>query len=57
MNVATGSTLQLGDDSISQNQVYRYEEIGGGAIKKYYVRDTLNGSQAPDLLSALTEQV
>jgi len=46
VNVATGSTLQLGDDSITQNQVYRYEEIAGGAIKKYYVRDTLNGSQS-----------
>jgi len=46
VNVATGSTLQLGDDSITQNQVFRYEEIAGGAIKKYYVRDTLNGSQS-----------
>ena len=46
VNVATGSTLQLGDDSTTQNQVYRYEEIAGGAIKKYYVRDTLNGSQS-----------
>ena len=46
VNVATGSTLQLGDDSITQNDVYRYEEIAGGAIKKYYVRDTLNGSQS-----------
>ena len=46
VNVATGSTLQLGDDSITQNQVYRYEEIAGGAIKKYYVRDTLNSGQS-----------
>ena len=46
VNVATGSTLQLGDSSITQNDVYRYEEIAGGAIKKYYVRDTLNGSQS-----------
>ena len=45
INVSTGSTLQLGGDSITENQVYRYEEIAGGAIKKYYVRDTLNGSQ------------
>ena len=46
VNVATGSTLQLGDDSISQNDVYRYEEIAGGAIKKYYVRDTLDGGES-----------
>ena len=46
INVSTGSTLQLGDNSITQNQVYRYEEIAGGSIKKYYVRDTLNGSQS-----------
>ena len=46
VNVATGSTLQLGDSSITQNQVYRYEEIAGGAIKKYYVRDTLDGSES-----------
>ncbi len=46
VNVATGSTLQLGDSTITENQVYRYEEIAGGAIKKYYVRDTLNGSQS-----------
>ena len=46
VNVATGSTLQLGDDSITQNQVYRYEEIGGGAIKKYYVRDTLDSGES-----------
>ena len=45
INVSTGSTLQLGDNSITSNQVYRYEEIAGGTIKKYYVRDTLNGSQ------------
>jgi hypothetical protein len=45
INVSTGSTLQLGDSSITQNQVYRYEEIAGGAIKKYYVRDTLNSGQ------------
>jgi len=46
VNVATGSTLQLGDSSITQNQVYRYEEIGGGAIKKYYVRDTLDSGES-----------
>jgi len=46
VNVATGSTLQLGDSSITSNQVYRYEEIGGGAIKKYYVRDTLDSSES-----------
>ena len=46
VNVATGSTLQLGDSSITQNDVYRYEEIGGGAIKKYYVRDTLDSSES-----------
>jgi len=45
INVSTGSTLQLGGDSITENTVYRYEEIGGGAIKKYYVRDTLNAGQ------------
>jgi len=45
VNVSTGSTLQLGDDSITLNEVYRYEEIAGGAIKKYYVRDTLNTGQ------------
>jgi len=45
VNVATGSTLQLGDSSITQNQVYRYEEIAGGAIKKYYVRDTLDDGE------------
>lgn len=45
VNVATGSTLQLGDSSITQNDVYRYEEIGGGAIKKYYVRDTLDSGE------------
>ncbi|QCW22982.1 hypothetical protein [Synechococcus phage S-B05] len=45
INVSAGSTLQLGDNSITQNQVYRYEEIAGGAIKKYYVRDTLNSGQ------------
>lgn len=45
INVSTGSTLQLGGDSITENTVYRYEEIGGGAIKKYYVRDTLNSGQ------------
>jgi hypothetical protein len=46
INVSTGSTLRLGDNSITGNQVYRYEEIAGGAIKKYYVSDTLNGSQS-----------
>ena len=46
VNVATGSTLQLGDSSITENQVYRYEEIAGGAIKKYYVRDTLDSGQS-----------
>ena len=45
INVSTGSTLQLGGDSITENTVYRYEEIAGGAIKKYYVRDTLNSGQ------------
>jgi hypothetical protein len=45
INVSTGSTLQLGGSSITQNQVYRYEEIADGAIKKYYVRDTLNAGQ------------
>ena len=45
VNVATGSTLQLGDSTIELNTVYRYEEIGGGAIKKYYVRDTLDSGE------------
>ena len=45
INVSTGSTLQLGNNSFTSNQVYRYEEIAGGTIKKYYVSDTLNGSQ------------
>ena len=45
VNVATGSTLQLGDSTIVQNTVYNYENIGGGAIKKYYVSDTINAGQ------------
>jgi hypothetical protein len=45
VNVATGSTLMLGDDSITSNTVYNYENIAGGMIKKYYVRDTLNAGQ------------
>ncbi len=45
INVSTGSTLQLGDSTINTNTVYNYENIGGGAIRKYYVRDTLNAGQ------------
>ena len=45
VQVSTGSTLQLGDNSITENTVYNYENIGGGTIRKYYVSDTLNSGQ------------
>ncbi len=45
VNVATGSTLQLGDTTASNNVVYNYENVGGGLIQKYYVIDTLNAGQ------------
>ena len=45
VNVAAGSTLQLGDASASNNVVYNYENIGGGLIQKYYVIDNLNAGQ------------
>ena len=45
VNVATGSTLQLGDTTATNNVVYNYENIGGGLIQKYYVIDNLNAGQ------------
>ena len=45
VNVATGSTLQLGDTTASNNVVYNYENIGGGLIQKYYVIDNLNAGE------------
>lgn len=45
VNVATGSTLQLGDTTASNNVVYNYENVGGGLIQKYYVLDNLNAGQ------------
>jgi len=45
INVSTGSTLQLGDTTASNNVVYNYENVGGGLIQKYYVIDSLNSGQ------------
>lgn len=45
VNVATGSTLELGSSSISYNTVYNYESIAGGGIRKYYVSDNLDAGE------------
>jgi|11_taG_2_1085331.scaffolds.fasta_scaffold26399_2 hypothetical protein len=45
VQVSTGSTLQLGDTTASNNVVYNYENVGGGLIQKYYVIDSLNSGQ------------
>ena len=45
VNVATGSTLQLGTQSYSNNVVYNYENVAGGGIGRYYVSDNLNAGE------------
>lgn len=45
IQVSTGSTLQLGDATASNNVVYNYENVGGGLIQKYYVIDNLNAGE------------
>ena len=45
VRVATGSTLQLGDTTYSNNTVYNYENVAGGGVRRYYVSDSLNAGQ------------
>ena len=45
VNVATGCTLQLGDNTYTNNVVYNYENVAGGGIRRYYVADSLNAGQ------------
>jgi len=45
VQVATGSSLQLGNSNPTENTVYNYELIANGTIRKYYVSDTLNSGQ------------
>jgi len=45
VRVATGSTLQLGTQSYSNNVIYNYENVAGGGIGRYYVSDNLNAGE------------
>ena len=48
--------LQFGPLSLTNNEVYFYQEIGGGLIKKYYVVDNLGAGQLTRFTFAGTDR-
>jgi len=46
IQVGAGNTLLLGDSNPTNNTVYNYENVGNGAIKKYYITDNLDSGES-----------